>query len=214
MHAKLNTHPGRSSVVLLVLVAFVAVLAIPAFASAGVDNVDADGNGYIDALVREYNPLYASLFAYPNVGASCDHYWTPAAGYTNRITIRPPEMWPLNGLASQTVAWRPMLYSTTHPNSNYAGDWVYDTARANQPAEFGGGGDGRTATTSVGTSLGSVPGYYNGAVATMTNEGGWIPYVQVAWLNPANNTWSFRPLQVKWVLADRLYYAQTDQSTC
>jgi hypothetical protein len=185
------TRVGRVVSLIGVLVAALSLAGLAHAAGiSGPNAIDSDGNGYYDAYIRE-----PSVFSAGNVGAACSYSQDSSGRPTGKITVRPPAVWPINGLSSQQVAWRMVAFSYSNPSNQttYApSNWTFGTAYSNQAAEFGGGGDGYPFYV-------SSTAYWAGSQSwTRSNPAGdqRQPGVQIAWQNPNTGSWTTQLLLV------------------
>jgi hypothetical protein len=175
------TKLGRIASLLVILSLALAAAGLARASISGANAIDKDGNGYYDAYIRE-----PTLYSAGNVGASCSYRYDANHVYTVGITVRPPRVWPINGFASQQVAWRMVAWNYANPNAMLtASGWNTGTAYSGQPTEFGGSGDGYP------FSVFSAD-YWAGSqtMTAATSLGQWQPGVEVAWLNPNTGTWT------------------------
>jgi hypothetical protein len=181
------TRLARIASLLAILGLALATAGLARASISGPNAIDKDGNGYYDAYIRE-----PTLYSAGNVGAACSYSYDANHVFTVGITVRPPRVWPINGFASQQVAWRMVAWNNANPNAMLtAGGWNTGTAYSGQPTEFGGSGDGYPFTV-------SSTNYWAGSqtMTAPTSLGQWQPGVQVAWLNPNTGTWTYGYLLV------------------
>jgi len=176
-------------VLIFVAAGLAMAVALPAIAlAAPADYVDADHNGYIDAYVREWNAYYDSNWNV-STGMKCVLTTNSSGASVDQITVRPPRVFPLNGLASQVVAWRTMLVNKATGAVYQYPQWVYAIAYRSGGTEFGGSGD-------TGADLPNSNAYWTNSQVINATGGNWTVYVNVAWENPSTGAWTSAQLPV------------------
>jgi hypothetical protein len=183
----IGTAANRIRLAALLLLTSAAFLAVAGEAKA----IDADGNGYHDALVREM-PNFPSS----NVGAMCTESYSYGT-YSSRLTVRPPRVWSLWGQYNQTVAWKARFYNVSTFNTEADTPWTYSTASPSQHTDFGGGGSAPQVWLSSSQ-------YWAGSK--------WVDHpmdttpmvkavVDVAWRDARNGSWTVRTLGINYYYA-------------
>jgi hypothetical protein len=164
--------------------------------------VDANGDGYHDALLREQPYL-----PYANVGARCDIYRLPNGAWRSKQTVRSPRVWGM-WAAAHSVAWRARFYDVNSGVTVAQGNWEYRTIAAGQYTDFGGG------PNAPGVMITWAQYWQGGQYWDHPAQETLKSVVDVAWLNPYTNQWVVRELPVLYVLVSGLAQRMSSITGC
>lgn len=166
-------------------IAVVAVATVALLSTSSAFAVDADGNGYHDALIRE-----APYLPYANVGAKCDIYYS--YGWRARLTVRPPRIWAIWGQYNQNVAWRARFYDISTGRDAVTDSWRYFQASPNAYTD-GGGGRNAPAIAINSTEYWAGSRYTDHPIDTTASV---KAVIDVAWQDARNGVWVTRTLPI------------------